>query len=184
MKNDLLDRYRFEAVAETDLTQAQEQAIAALIAPVYTQVDFEGRSFFQQRHHLRFMAWHGEVLVAHMALTYRAVRLGETLWDVMGIAEVVTHPDHRRHGLASHLLAMAREKADARGVDALLLFGTETLYGRAGFVRTLNPLVYVDMKGCRTAQTVEAKSHAMMVLTTGKQTWNSTATVDLLGALF
>lgn len=179
-----MQTYRFEAVAETALSAAQEQAIVHLIAPIYTRVDFGGRSFFQQRHSLRLLAWEEDLLVAHMALTYRVVRLGEELWDVMGIAEVVTHSKHRRQGLASQLLAMAEEKAMSRAADALLLFGTEGLYARAGFKRAHNVITYVDMAGCRTGQTVETSTHALMVKPLADKAWDDDGEVDLLGAIF
>lgn len=178
----------FESVAETALSQTQEKAIADLIAPIYARVDFGGRSFFQQRHSHRLMVWakdeNSETLVAHMALTYRVVRLGDDLWDVMGIAEVATKASHRRQGLASTMLERAEALAQMRGADALLLFGTEGIYTQARFERARNPVRYVDMRGCRTGDIVETTNHALMVRGLRQTVWDDRKTLDLMGAIF
>jgi GNAT superfamily N-acetyltransferase len=78
-----------------------------------------------------FGAFAGDELAAELGIT---VLPG----GVARYRSVVTHPDHRRRGLARHLLAVAAESAREHGADKLVIVadgGSDAgrLYQRAGF---------------------------------------------------
>lgn len=172
-----------ERIPEWRLTPADEAQIAALLARAFT-TDFGGRSFFQQRHHLRLLARDGAALLGHIALQWRAVRLGNDLVTVAGLAEVATDPDRRGQGIAGHLLAEAITEARASNAEFLLLFGTAGLYAAAGFRQAGNPLSWIGMEGARLGALHHAPAKHLMVLPLGARAWDDAARLDLLGNLF
>jgi predicted N-acetyltransferase YhbS len=172
-----------EAVPEWTLGPLEGE-IAALLARCFA-TDFGGRSFFQQRHHLRLLARDGGgALVGHLALQWRAVRLGGRLVTVAGLAEVATTPEAREQGVARALVDRAVGTARDSGAGAVLLFGTATLYAAAGFRPAPNPLIWTDMEGARTGAVLRRASGSLRVLPLGPGTWPEEAELDLLGPRF
>ncbi|MES2548617.1 MAG: GNAT family N-acetyltransferase, partial [Pseudomonadota bacterium] len=84
------------------LTNSDEAAIATLLARCFT-TDFGGRSYFQTRHTWRHVI-RNDGIAAHLAVQLRAVRLGDEIVTIAGIADVATNPDHRGQGHAASLL--------------------------------------------------------------------------------
>ena len=171
-----------DTVAETDLSAAHEAEIAALLARCFA-TDFGGRSFYQQRHHLRFLA-HDPVLVGHVALTLRAIRIGEVLTDIAGLAEVATDPAHRGKGIAAALVGAAIAQARASRAAHLILFGEAGVYAAAGFRPAHNPMRWIDLTGARMGAVCSERATHLMVLPLRDQPWDPAAPLDLLGNLF
>ncbi len=169
-------------IPEMSLTPAHEAEIAALLARCFT-TDFGGRSYFQQRHHLRIVARAPE-LVGHVALLYRAVRLGDALITIAGLAEVATDPAHRGKGIAATLLQAAIAEAKASQAQFLVLFGTADLYAKAGFASQPNPMTWIDLTDARIGTVRSEGADALMVLPLSEAAWDGTAALDLLGHLF
>lgn len=174
---------QIERIHETEISAADEAQIAALLATCF-DTDFGGRSYFRTRHHLRLVIRDQGQIVAHVALQFRAVRLGGRLLDVAALAEVATHPDHRGKGLAAQLLQQAIAEAKAARAQHFLLFGTARLYAAAGFDRARNPMVYVEMDGARTGAIKREVAQVLRVLDLGDHPWDQTAELDVLGGLF
>lgn len=172
-----------DRIPEWALTPADEAQIVALLAQAF-DTDFGGRSFFQQRHHLRLLARDGDRLVGHIALLWRAVRLGGNLITVAGLAEVATDPARRAEGIASHLLHVAIAEARASNAAFLVLFGTAALYEANGFRPAANPMRWIDLTGARLGETRQKKIRYLKVLPLGDQAWDDSAELDLLGSLF
>ncbi|MFN3994193.1 MAG: GNAT family N-acetyltransferase [Tabrizicola flagellatus] len=173
-----------ETIAEYQLTNEDDLAIAALLKRCF-RTDFGGRSFFQTRHSWRHLRRHGGRIIAHLAVQLRAVRLGEELVTIAGIADVATDPAHRGQGHAAALLQAAL--ATARGSPArhVLLFGTARLYPAAGFRPVGNLLTYLDMTGASTGALFRDKAEAhLQVLDLGQEPWDEARPLDLLGGLF
>ncbi|MFD0917414.1 GNAT family N-acetyltransferase [Pseudahrensia aquimaris] len=175
--------HKIERIEEFDLTADQDKAIADLIGRIFN-ADMGGRSFAQNRHHRRYIIALEGVLVAHLAICFRAIRLGDDLVDAIGIAEVVVDKPFRRQGMARALL----EAAIADGVHSLsefaLLFGTERLYRNAGFENAGNPIKLTNMLGAATGETTIGPNSAFMVKPLGSRGWDHSAEVDLMGFSF
>ena len=174
---------QIERIHETELSATDEAQIVALLARCF-DTDFGGRSFFRTRHHLRLVIRDGGAIVAHMAIQFRAVRLGGRLTDVAALAEVATHPDHRGRGLAGRLLQAAIDEARGARAAHFLLFGTAGLYAAAGFAAAHNPLVHVEIDGARTGALRRERAELLRVLDLGPAPWEPEAELDLLGGLF
>jgi predicted N-acetyltransferase YhbS len=172
-----------EIIPEWSLTAPDEGQIAELLARCFT-TDFGGRSFFQQRHHLRIVTRHKGRIIGHMGLMLRAVRVNGVLTDVAGLADVATDPDHRGKGIAAALLQEAIEQAKHSPAAHFLLFGTAALYAAAGFHKAGNVITYVDLTDARTRNVHREPARELMVLSLRGQPWDETAALDLLGTLF
>lgn len=173
-----------DLIPEHLLTNADETAIARLLARCFS-TDFGGRSFFQTRHSWRHVIWRDDAIVAHLAVQLRAVRLGDDLVTIAGIADVATDPDHRGQGYAAALLQAAIAVARTSPADFVLLFGTARLYPAAGFRPIANPMTYLDLTDARTGQLRGAETNEhLQVLALTDRTWDGTKPLDLLGGLF
>jgi predicted N-acetyltransferase YhbS len=173
-----------DLIPEHLLTNTDEAAIARLLARCFT-TDFGGRSYFQTRQSWRHVVRQDDAIVAHLAVQLRAVRLGDDLLTIAGIADVATDPDHRGQGHAAGLLQSAVEVSRRSPADFVLLFGTAKLYAAAGFRPIVNPMTYLDLTGARTRtlHRTEANEH-LQVLALTDRTWDGTKPLDLLGGLF
>jgi predicted N-acetyltransferase YhbS/predicted lactoylglutathione lyase len=170
-------------INEMEMTQAEEAQIVALLVQCF-DTDFGGRSFYRTRHHLRLVIREAGQIVAHVAVQFRAVRLGGRLVDVAALAEVATHPDHRGRGLAGRLVQVAIAEARRARAEFALLFGTADLYAAAGFERTGNPMIFVQMDGARTGEIMRQPANELRVLSLGDGIWDQAADLDVLGGLF
>jgi predicted N-acetyltransferase YhbS len=172
-----------ELIPEWQLTNEDDAAIAALLARCF-DTDFGGRSYFKQRHHFRLVRREAGHIIGHMAVCFRAVRLGGNLIDIAGLAEVSCDPDHRGAGIATDLLHRAIAEAKANSAQFFLLFGTAGLYGAAGFQPAHNPTTYVDLHGARTGAVKSEPAETLRVLALRGNAWDVAAPLDLLGTLF
>lgn len=174
---------QIDRIEEIRLTPELDREIAALLLTAF-DTEFGGNSFYKQRHHVRLTARDAGRLIGHMALCFRAIRIGDEIVDIVGLGEVSTATDRRGEGIASTLLEHAI--AEARGTKApfFVLFGTARLYPAAGFRSVRNPLRFVRVEGCRTMDVRDEPSQDMMVLELGERTWPEGQPVDLLGPVF
>lgn len=171
-----------ERIPEWALSEADDRQIAHLLARCF-DTDFGGRSYFQTRQHLRLVHRQGRI-VAHMALQFRAMRLGGRLITVAGLADVATDPAWRGRGLASGMLRVAMAEAKASPAEHLLLFGTAGLYAAAGFRPAQNPMTWTEMRGAVTGEIHREVAQSLMVLPLRDAIWDAGAPLDLLGNLF
>ena len=173
-----------ERIAEWELSAADEATIAALLQRSFAS-DFGGRSFFMQRHHLRLVVRDGAgTITGHVGLTYRAIRMGEALVDIFGLADVATAPEHRGKGIASLLIEEAKRLGRESGAEFLVLFGVRPLYAGSGFVSKSNLLRFPAHDDARSGGLEERRDEALMVLPLGRRAWDDRAVIDLAGCLF
>lgn len=169
--------------AEYALPADLEADIADLLAASFT-TDFGGRSYFMQRHTLRFVAQEDGRLLGHMGLLYRAIRIGDATVPIWGLADVATAPEARGKGVASQLLRSCINFAISTPARFFLLFGNRPIYAGHGFVSVSNPLTAINLDGARTGGTKTTATHDLMVLPLTDEHWDSAAKIDLLGHKF
>ena len=174
---------QIDRIPEWLMTPAVDTEIAALLARCFP-TDFGGRSFFCQRHHLRLITRGSGAIIGHMALTLRAVQLGDRLVTIAGLAEVATDPNHRGKGIAAALLQAAITESQASPAEYLLLFGEAKLYAAAGFRAVSNKMAHVASNGTRLVRLVSDGDDGLMVLPLRGQDWPDTAMLDLRGPVF
>lgn len=74
-------------------------------------------------------------IVAHVGICLRDASLLGAAIRVASIGAVATDPAHRGHGIASQLMANAREQAVRSGASLMLISGLRGLYHRLGYVQ-------------------------------------------------
>ncbi|MEM2137305.1 MAG: GNAT family N-acetyltransferase [Candidatus Methanomethylicia archaeon] len=79
-------------------------------------------------------------IVGHIQLMHRRIKIGKSMLDCGGIANVSTHPEYRRRGIATKLLSMAIEICKNNGWSISSLF---TGYGSEGY-NVYRSLGYAD----------------------------------------
>lgn len=177
---------QIERISELQLTRGDDDRIAALVDIAFRGRDagFGGRSYNKQRHHLRIIAREDGQIIGHIALLFRAIRMGDQIVQIIGLAEVATHPTHEGKGVATALLKETIRQSKQSLADFIILFGTHPIYAKHGFQKYANPLHYVVMDDCWTHKMITRVDDAFQVLALGEVDWDATAPVDLLGHLF
>ncbi len=174
---------KIERIPETALSPTVEAEIADLLGRCF-DTDFGGRSYYQQRHHLRLTARVDGALVGHVALCLRDVRLGDSLVSIAGLAEVATDPAARGQGIAGALLDAAIAEVRNWPVRFFALFGDRPLYAARGFRPQPNTITYLVLDGARTGPLRTGADGGLMVLPIGPHDWDGTQPLDLLGHKF
>ena len=175
---------KIERIAEMELTHADDAAIGQLLDRAVGQAEFDGRSYFQNRHHLRLVVRDQDTIIGHLAICLRAVRMGDMLLQAAGIAEVATDPDHRGKGIASALLAEALDAGRQSLADVCILFGNAQLYAANGFMSKPNPTLTVSMHGVRTGEHESRAGDGLMIYPLRDLNWDDAVTLDLVGFAF
>ena len=88
-----------------------------------------------------FVLLEGSLAVCHVAVRKSRLRHRGREYSAYGLSEVVTHPDHRRQGLASQLIRRAAHFMAAQEPDISIFTceeGRVPLYARAGWERAKN----------------------------------------------
>ncbi|NBD30188.1 MAG: GNAT family N-acetyltransferase [Alphaproteobacteria bacterium] len=178
---------QIDRIEEMRLEPDDEAQIAQLLLAAFDDEGFCGRSYHQQRHHLRLVLRAPEI-IGHMALTYRAIRMGDALVDIVGLAEVATAPERQGEGIATRLLTAALDEARSSGAAFFVLFGNRPIYAGHGFRAVSNPLTYTPMYGQETGAVIRQETAVthddMMILPLGDMPWDASAHIDLLGTKF
>lgn len=175
---------KIERIEEMRLTAADEAALATLLDIAFRNISFDGRSYFQNRHHVRFVVRDGAEIIGHMALGLRAIRMGDELVQAAGLAEVATAPAQRGEGIATALLQAVVAEAKASPADFLVLFGDAPLYAAAGFVAKPNQTLTISMHGVRTGVEERRTGDGFMVMQLREIPWDDDAAIDLVGFAF
>ncbi|KPP89302.1 MAG: putative acetyltransferase [Rhodobacteraceae bacterium HLUCCA08] len=173
---------RIERIEEARLNADDTAAIARLLDRAFGP-EFGGRSFFQQRHHVRLVA-RDPGIVGHMALGLRDVRLGDDLVTIACLGDVATDPDRRGEGIATRLMQAVLAESRAMPAAFLVLFGDQPLYAGTGFVSQRNPMIWTDLTDARTGPVERGRDDGLMVLPLGDMSWDPDAPLDLLGWKF
>lgn len=174
---------KIERIEEMRIAAADEVALAALMEAAFDP-DYAGRSYYQQRHHVRLIVRNGAAIIGHMAIGLRAIRMGQRLVQAAGLAEVATHPDHRGQGIATALMHAAIAEAKASPADFFLLFGDQPLYTAVGFRTVPNKTISISFHDIRTGPQEIRQHDKLMMMPLRDKAWDEDAVVDLVGHAF
>lgn len=120
--------------SEFELTQEIQQQIALLLQKCFPETDFSGRHYFKQLPHYRLLAYEDEMLVGHVGIDYRMMRLNDKSITVFGINSLCVLEERRNHYIGSFLLEEAEKIAGTSSADFIFLFSKNgSLYLKHGF---------------------------------------------------
>ncbi|MFH1923209.1 MAG: GNAT family N-acetyltransferase [Planctomycetota bacterium] len=100
--------------------------------PVFTEMIEKGRRFYTWT---PYALYRGEELLGNVSLVPVKMWLGGRRADVVGIASVATRREHRRKGIARHLMRYALGIVDEQLAPAVLFTDLPKLYEGLGFQR-------------------------------------------------
>lgn len=170
-------------IAELDVGADLAGQLAGLLRESFP--DYPDRAYFKLPPHFRYVATVDGVVVGHVGVQLRIIRVGDRVLRTLGLEDVCVRAGARSRGLATRLLTEATELARGRDIDFVVLFADDDrLYARNGWVRVDNPVTWLKVHEHTTLGVAErVVPGAMMVLPTGKSAWPD-GDVDLLGHLF
>ena len=175
---------KIERLEELRLTAEIETEISVLLDKAFP-VDYHGRSFFQNRHHCRFLHRSSDKrLVGHLAIAYRAIHMGKTRVDIIGIADVAVAKQHQNRGIGSALVSAAIAEGKRAKADFAALFGENPIYTKVGFQPAPNLITISEMEGSNTGSIVRENNKFFKVKQLGSIKWDIGVDVDLAGFAF
>ena len=169
-----------------------ERALVALLEVCFPGF-FEGRTYFKQLPHGRFLAELAEAeaevdgaLVGQVGWDRRVIRVGDTVVTVTGLIDTAVLPGWRGRGIGRRLVEAAIGEAEKNGSDFLVLLADRyDLYERLGFrcVRPA-PVRWLAVEDRRSVRVLTRDfAGELMVRPVNGRKWPE-GEIDLLGYMF
>ncbi len=173
-------------INEYELSDCQRSQIQSLLKDSFPGY-FEDRIFFKQMSRERILAYSDGLLIGHLGLEYRAIKIGDQLASIFGIIDLCVKEEYRRQGVATELLRTVEGKAVANDINFCLLFADEhKLYQNSGYTLLKNDCTWFGIEECKSIGLIKERLTDCMMAKriSGEIPWDETHTVDLLGHLF
>ena len=143
------------------------------------------RSYFKQLPHFRYLVFEGDLLIGHMGVDHRVIRVGDRVFSIFGIIALCVKPSHQGKGIASELLEAVTRLARDKSIDFLFLVAHDNrIYLKNGFQAVSTQCSWLgieDHNNCGVlTETIEED---FMIKQTGDKTWVDKP-IDLLGYMF
>lgn len=171
-------------IEEFQLTDQQQDEIHQLL-----HICFEGypagRTYFKQLPNFRYLAYHNDQLVGHLAVEHRMMALNQTPTRVFGVVDICVHPDFRHRQIASTLLKKLEELGKNHQIDFIVLTGTDhDFYKKMGYDLHTNTCRWLLINDHQTLGVHHRQlQDCILVKSLGTKKW-SEGVVDFLGAVF
>jgi len=174
---EIIRRIEFEISAET------HQQIAELYQVCFS--DIPVRSYFKQLPHFRYLVFTNDVLIAHLGVDHRVIRVGNNIFSIFGIIDLCVKPSDRNKGIGSKLLKILTELAIANSIDFLFLVShRDSFYLNNGFQTVSQSCSWLGIDEHRNCGVLdEAIAENFMIKQTGNKVWVDKP-IDLLGYMF
>ena len=143
------------------------------------------RSYFKQLPHFRYLVFDGDLLVSHMGVDHRVIRVGDYVFSIFGIIALCVKPSHQGRGIASELLEAVTELAKEKAIDFLFLVAHDKrIYLKNDFQAVSNKCSWLGIEDhCNCGVLTETIQENFMIKQTGDKLWNDKP-IDLLGYMF
>ncbi len=169
---------------EHEISLAEHKEITKLRNKCFPDASRE-RSYFKQLPHFRMLVDDDGVLIGHLGVDHRIIRVGNTTITIFGIVDLFVSESYQGNGVATRLLEKVTELAQKSKIDYLLLHALNgRLYLRNGF-RVISPylksLWIYDFENYGVG--TERLDDRIYIKQISDKPW-PTGTVDLMGYLF
>ncbi|AIL70747.1 acetyltransferase [Vibrio vulnificus] len=122
-----------EIVYEIDVTEAQHKSIEVLRNQSFPDHQ-SNRSYYKQLPHMRVLRYEDDLLVGYLGLDYRAIKVGDEVYNVLGIIDFCVAEQHRGKGIGSTMLSEVSSFAEGKAVDFIMLISElDEFYLRHGY---------------------------------------------------
>ncbi|PID29198.1 MAG: GNAT family N-acetyltransferase [Candidatus Cloacimonadota bacterium] len=124
-----------DIIHEIDVTETQHNSIKVLRNHSFPEHKVN-RSYYKQMPHMRALQYKGEILVGYLGLDYRAIKVGDEVYKVLGIIDFCVAEQWRGRGIGSFMLSEVSSFAEEKDVDFIILISElEEFYLRHGFIK-------------------------------------------------
>lgn len=170
---------------EFELTKDVQEQIALLLKKCFPDTTYNGRHYFKQLPHFRFLAYEDDMLVGHVAIDYRMMRLNDTPIKVVGVIELCVLEERRNHYIGGFLLEEVEKLAKNADADFIFLFSkVGTIYKKHGFKYVENIISWLKINEyTNLGMGEEFCQNEMMVKEIADKKWE-TGNLDFLGYLY
>ncbi|ANP89348.1 GNAT family N-acetyltransferase [Rhizobium leguminosarum] len=177
--------YGVKFVPEYEMDAQTTAQVTALLDESFPDT-FEGRTYFKQLPHFRYLVFEGETVIGQVGVDHRVIRAGGKIVRIFGVIDLCVTPAHRGAGVAGNLLKHVERLAAASNVDFLVLMGdVDSLYIANGF-RHVDPAMtkWLAVEDVESVAVIERDlSQCFLVKPMRGENWNI-GQIDMLGYLF
>ncbi|NRA51472.1 MAG: GNAT family N-acetyltransferase [Phaeodactylibacter sp.] len=178
----LPESFQVERKEEFSLSTHQQRGIQRLLKDAFP--GYPDRTFYRQLPDFRYLGYHEDKLMAHMAVEHRLLHNAGDLHQVFGIMDLCVDPMFQRRRIGSYLLEQISTLGQANGIDFLVLIaGQHQLYLDNGFQLVSNPCIWMMISGNQSlGLTRRSVNHSLMVKPLSGKQWQE-GLVDFLGPI-
>lgn len=170
---------------EFDIIEETHQQITELRNSCFPTENNKPRSYYKQLPHFRYLAFVEDILVAHLGVDYRVIRVGDSVYSIFGVIDLCVKSSHRQQGIASQLLSSLTELAREKKIDFLFVVVKDNrLYLKNSFYNINNYCSWLRIHEHKNyGVAIEKIENEFMIKQTGDRTWIDEP-IDLLGYMF
>jgi len=170
---------------EFELTDEIQDQIALLLQKCFPETEYHGLHYFKQLPHYRLLAYEDEMLIGHLGVDYRIMRLNDQPIKVFGVIELCVLEEKRNHYIGSFLLEEVEKLAINANADFLFLFSkVGSVYEKHNFKYVENICTWLKIHQHRSIGIAdEFLKDEMMVKEISNKKWEA-GNLDLLGYLY
>ncbi len=172
---------RISRVEEFLIDPKTESAIQELLSNSFPDYP-SNRIYFKQVPSFRYLVWKADILIAHVSVDFRIIRVGEEVLKIFFLGDVCVKSSQQHRKVASEMIADIEKLAVGNRLDFLLATVSDpSLYLKNGFEIVNNDCRWVLIQE-HTTYGVRKRNiqNSLMVKKLGDILWNEGA-VDLLG---
>lgn len=174
----------FDIINEYELKEADQGAIHQLLDDCFVNYP-KGRTHFKQIPSFRLIGRNEQGIQAHVAVSFRWMRLGESVIKVFGLADICVAQTIRDQKLATRMLDYLSKLGREKKVDFLILIAWKPeFYERMGFTCIENRCRWLLIQNDQSLGLAQRSlEDALMVKALGDKSWSG-GTLDFLGSIF
>lgn len=168
---------------ELDVTSDEHAAITALRNDAFPDHQV-ARSYYKQLPHMRALEYRDGRLVGYLGLDYRVMRVGESIFKVLGVIDFCVAKTHQGQGIGSAMLPELCEYSQRRDVDFIILISDlAKFYTGHGFRQIHAPSAWLRLHEHRNFGVAFEDLDDLLVKPISGKRWEP-GYVDWLGYLF
>ncbi len=171
--------------SEFELSEEIQEQVAILLQKCFQETDYHGLHYYKQLPQYRLLAYEDEMLVGHIGIDYRIMRLNDQPIKVMGIISFCVVEERRRHYIGSFLLEEVERLATDANADFIFLFSkVASIYLKHDFKPVDNICTWLKIDNHKSlGMGDEFIQKEIMVKKISCKKWEA-GNLDLLGYLY
>ena len=175
---------KIKRIIEFDISRELHQQITELRNSCFPE-NAKPRSYYKQLPHFRYLAFAEDLLVAHLGVDYRVIRVGDSVFKIFGVIDLCVKYSYRQQGIASKLLSSLTGLAREKSIEFLFVVVKDNrIYLKNGFDDISNYCSWLRIHEHKNyGVAVEKIEGEFMVKQTGDKQWENEP-IDLLGYMF